>query len=223
MLTTQCSFCQCQNVPGARFCAECGSPLHLKVCAKCGKVGEVEATTCESCGTAFPKIDLIPLGTTPGVAPSPEPPPKASKPGIAPWPLIVMAIVAGGLPLLWVNRSYLPIPKTWQNSAPAPVEAVVVTEPPVAQAPAPVAMPPESSPAPTPTADPVEPPVAPGDADQTGTALEANPGAEPVKTPSTETAKRPAASKPVKKAEAPRTCTEALAAMGLCDPRKTAR
>ncbi|MBK7767748.1 MAG: zinc ribbon domain-containing protein [Sulfuritalea sp.] len=120
MLATKCSFCQHENSPGSRFCAKCGSPMHLKICPnpQCGKVSDVTAEVCESCGQAFPKIALAPVrAEAPADSKQPATPPapaRAGKSRMPAWPLVMMAIVAGGLPLLWANRAQLPTPKTWQ-------------------------------------------------------------------------------------------------------------
>jgi len=49
-----CAFCDHRNPPGARFCNECSSPLELKPCRQCDAVNEQDATTCHSCGAAYP-------------------------------------------------------------------------------------------------------------------------------------------------------------------------
>ena len=194
MLTTQCSFCHKDNVPGTRFCAECGSPLHLKVCpnAACGKVSDATATVCPSCGQTFPTIDLVAptKSATAGAVPSAQAETKSSSSAI---PLIIVAIVAGGLPFLWINRAALPTPKTWQSSSPA--------QPAVAPPAAP------SNPLPPPQA--VANPVAP--------APEAEP-AKPVEpAPEKQTAKA-ATKPPAKPVPKPKQepCTEAAIAMGIC-------
>src|SRR5262245_39825075 len=45
----QCSFCGHDNPVNAKFCNECGSPLHLALCA-CGAVNEVADAKCYKCG-----------------------------------------------------------------------------------------------------------------------------------------------------------------------------
>lgn len=203
MFAIQCSFCQHENVPGARFCAECGSPLHLRVCPNpdCGKVSDVNATRCEHCGTVLPKITLAEPGArtgdaTPAAAPALESQP-AKKSTIAALPLIIVAIVAGGLPLLWFNRAYLPAPKPWQGEVAKPPTAPLT--PPLSP---PLAPPVESKPIPAPVATTPEP-------------LKQ----EEAKAKSTRETKK------IRQATAtqeqpPRPCTEAVAAVGLCDPKQ---
>ena len=53
MLPTRCPFCANRNPQGARFCNECGSPLHLAPCANCEAVNDVEARACHRCGVAL--------------------------------------------------------------------------------------------------------------------------------------------------------------------------
>lgn len=259
MFAVQCSFCQHENIPGARFCAECGSPLHLRVCpnAQCGKVSDVNAVRCEFCGTPFPKIALAEPGVA-GETPPPMPPPAPQdfrtaaeagrsdkKSAIAAWPLVVVAIVAGGLPLLWFNRSSLPTPKTWQTSP----EVERLIRPPVL--PAPTAQPPLPTPASAPvpaagaeslTLPPLSAPIHPAATDKAEPAAspaatrQAPPVATNEATAETKPAlreqakvKRDTAAKPPKAAaatepaEAARPCTEAAAALGLCDPKHAKR
>jgi hypothetical protein len=51
MSTSFCRFCRHPNLAGAKFCNDCGSPLHLKPCPKCEAVNEVLADHCYQCGT----------------------------------------------------------------------------------------------------------------------------------------------------------------------------
>ena len=221
MLATKCSFCQHENSPGSRFCAKCGSPMHLKICPnpQCGKVSDVSAAVCESCGEAFPKIALAPVGAdAPTESQQPDPAPPAAKEGksrMPAWPLVMMAIVAGGLPLLWANRAQLPTPKTWQldPDASPPKAAVSAQKPPAAA----TAAAPPLPPAPVQAAvlgsgDPV-PASGADSASDSRTQAHQPASAKPAKktTP-----------KPRKKAEPPRPCTEAVAALGLCNPPKQA-
>ncbi len=45
-----CPFCSHQNPAGAKFCNECGSPLHLLPCGDCGAVNSLTDTHCWRCG-----------------------------------------------------------------------------------------------------------------------------------------------------------------------------
>ena len=253
MFATKCSFCQFDNVPGARFCAECGSPLHLKVCPGCGKVSDVTAQTCEHCRAPFPRIELAPVQSAAQPAPAPAPQ-QASPPTAAPvrqtaipqapspnevapaagmraWPLIMVALVAGGLPLLWFNRASLPEPKTF---TPPPVGAPTISLPPSAPAVQPPVQQPSGSSAssqvaapatqPVPTAQAGPPSDTPVSAGQPGaTATLAPAQRTPPKAKAPERVLRPSPA-PAKKVEPQvRECTEAVAAVGLCDPKKPAR
>jgi len=44
-----CPFCEHRNPAGAKFCNECGSPLHLTPCGDCGAVNNVTDTHCWRC------------------------------------------------------------------------------------------------------------------------------------------------------------------------------
>jgi ribosomal protein L40E len=65
----QCLFCNHVNPTGAKFCNDCGSPLHLKLCSRCEAVNDQAAKSCYKCRTEFPV-----LSTTS------EAPPMASAP-----------------------------------------------------------------------------------------------------------------------------------------------
>lgn len=215
MFAVQCSFCQHENVPGARFCAECGSPLHLRVCPNpdCGKVSDVNATRCEYCGTVLPKIALAEPGTPGETMPPVEAPQDetlAKKPAIAAWPLIIVAIVAGGLPLLWFNRAYLPAPKPWQREAAKPATEpltppIVVPQPLVPAAT--TAVPEQTLPAPPLVTEPAKPEIVANEA--------------PKKGKTTRGTKKPRqVAETTAQDQPPRPCTEAVAAVGLCDPKQ---
>jgi len=56
-----CPFCDHQNPAGARFCNECGSPLHLTPCGDCGAVNNVTDTHCWRCsGLLLPLHSPVP-------------------------------------------------------------------------------------------------------------------------------------------------------------------
>jgi hypothetical protein len=219
MFATKCSFCQHDNTPGARFCADCGSPLHLQVCASCGKVSDVSAKACEFCQAVFPIQELSPAEATPPdltgrsrpTAVDPSRPQRMNA-----LPLVIVAIVAGGLPLLWFSRDRIPMPKAWQTKAPDTIPAPAVgaaksvaapqsttVAKPVAVTVVPVA--PVTPVVPTPVAPPA---VAPAPA------VSATVTAEPKPVP---TAVPP---KPTKSAPPAEKCTEAVAALGLCSPKR---
>lgn len=235
MLLSHCPNCQHDNQPGERFCAACGVPLDLKPCPVCGKVDNVKATVCSGCGAHFPALSGTHAGES-GVTEAA--PAKAMPPVVAPppttiraLPLIIVALAAGGIPLLWLYRNTMPVPKAWQTPTPgvevtAPVPAPLplpatrpepATQaphvvPPTASAPALIPLPPkaaaqpavETAPAATAPAKPPEAakPVAP---------------VKPARKPAVKAAPAPAATRPA--APGASECTEALAAVGLCDPK----
>lgn len=237
MFAVQCTFCQHENVPGARFCAECGSPLHLRVCpnSKCGKVSDVNAKQCEHCGTFFPEIPLADGSAPPREAPvaAKTQPAAEKKQGVSALPLIIVAVVAGGLPLLWFNRSHLPAPKNWQpdpvGSAAAPAQPAPFPVPPPAAQPAPAAALP-----PLQVAPPAEPDLDKAAADKAAAEKAAQEAEAQAKAEREKAAKakaaREAKARKIKEAkeareaaaaaEAQRPCTEAIAAVGLCDPKQ---
>src|SRR5947209_3408003 len=49
-----CAFCDHRNPPGAKFCNDCASPLHLKPCKDCDAVNDHAWAYCHHCGGAFP-------------------------------------------------------------------------------------------------------------------------------------------------------------------------
>lgn len=225
MPVIKCPFCQHENKPGTRFCSECGASIHLKICSnpECGKISDVGAVACEFCGQSFPNVEVAPIeSASADVAAvkdeSSEALPTAEKKqmGTRTWPLIMVALVAGGLPMLWANRAQLPTPKTWQLNTPDAPKAVsaepalsIKIEPPASASPVPAA-----------------PPVAEAVSSQTGVAGSA-PKVEPIeskkktqrKKPSNGDAARKAAKPPVKEPEPAHPCTEATVALGLCDPK----
>ena len=50
MLVSQCLFCNNENPQGAKFCNECGSPLHLRPCWHCDAVNDAASEACYKCG-----------------------------------------------------------------------------------------------------------------------------------------------------------------------------
>jgi hypothetical protein len=249
MFAVTCPYCRTVNKRGARFCADCGAPLHLKPCPKCGKVDDVTAKKCGSCGSAFPPIELAEFradAEPPVAAQAPRNevadqtqavPPPALRPG----PLIVIALVAGGLPLLWMNRAAF-MPSADSLASPpgrlavpvAPVPAAPhATLPPAQAVPAPPAVPSLSAPAvQSPAEEPPSPPTverSPAPPAAPAAAVEMTPRAatpasapKPSKPPAKPAPKsaepEPPIARPAADAATPaRECTESLAALGLCD------
>lgn len=229
--------------------------MHLKICPnpQCGKISDVGVAVCEHCGQAFPKVPVAPETATAAPAASLAPGNVAGnvagsaateKPRTAAWPLIMVAVVAGGLPLLWANRASLPTPKTWQVSsqdatkiegaAPAPIGKM---KPPVVPelAPAPTSAPtqaPTQAPSQAPADSAVPSSPAPAQAPAAGNVDQGSPQHDPVdsgkKDPaasqqsgdSTKEIAKKVAKPPTPKKQEARPCTEATAALGLCDPKR---
>lgn len=225
-----CPFCQHQNKSGTRFCSNCGCSIHLTICPnpECGKISEVGAAKCAHCGQPFPNSSDASDGSG-GIAGSDGNHGADSAATVkentrtAAWPLIMVAIVAGGLPLLWANRSLLPTPDPWKGNAPETTKPTHVVPPTIPLTSAPVT--PALIPQATPTGPNAAPPSAgTSKASQTPTTTN-NPAAASNNSP----AKARNAQKKVRKApvakstEPPRPCTEATAALGLCDAMQTGK
>jgi hypothetical protein len=126
MLIAHCPNCQHDNKAGERYCVSCGVSLDLKPCPKCGKLESVRATVCTGCdarfasGLAGSSDDDLPATTAPVG-------------GMRAVPLIVIALAAGGIPLMWLYRHEMPVPKAWQVAPPALAPASIA-----ATAPAPL-------------------------------------------------------------------------------------
>lgn len=130
MYAIQCSFCNRENAPDARYCSECGSPLHLRICpnAHCGKVSAAEAKQCPHCGTYLPPLRTT-LASTADAAPlvaSASPTDSPPAPGEQPCrpSLVLLMLVAffcfllgTSLTLLWCNDMAL------RASTPSPLPA----------------------------------------------------------------------------------------------------
>jgi hypothetical protein len=133
MLIAHCPNCQHDNKSGERYCVSCGVSLDLKPCPKCGKLESVRATICTGCNTGFASAfsggsgDDAPAATAPAG-------------GMRAVPLIVIALAAGGIPMMWLYRHEMPVPKAWQVAPPALAPAsITATAPAPAPAPEPVA------------------------------------------------------------------------------------
>lgn len=235
MLLSHCPNCQHDNKPGERFCAACGVPLDLKPCPACGKVDDVKARICTGCGAAFPPVSLT-LGDDESLATElarqrSMPPPVVSPPSspIRALPLIIVALAAGGIPLLWLYRNNIPVPKVWQPPSVQSTDAAAVAPPTLISPPAPVPEP-ASVPAtaaaavpalePATVSTPARIPLAPeAVATPTPPPIADEPKAAPVAKPAP-ARKHAAHAQPVHpKPAAAHECSEALAAVGLCDPK----
>jgi len=49
MSLERCPFCEQPTAADAKFCSACGGALHLLPCSRCGAVNDVTATTCYQC------------------------------------------------------------------------------------------------------------------------------------------------------------------------------
>jgi hypothetical protein len=229
MLLIQCPNCHHDNIPGEQFCAKCGVPLNLRPCPQCGKVHPLTETVCSGCGAAFPSIapeqihhDGKAAKPWRRTAPSPAGDGSAAhRQTTGAVPLIVIALAAGGIPLLWMNRAYIPLPKAWQIAGPNATGSAVAPSVPAVMAPAPApavasAPVPQEPPAKQETAVVPEPPHV------------ATPTPKPAAGMTHGVARAHNASQPPEPddrvtatSEPTRPCTEALTALGLCNPAAT--
>src|ERR1700730_11706650 len=74
-----CRFCDHRNSGGARFCNDCGAPLHLKPCNQCHAVNQQAATNCYKCGAECPALLITPEATP--VLPATDPTAAWATPG----------------------------------------------------------------------------------------------------------------------------------------------
>ena len=74
-----CPFCDHHNPAGAKFCNDCGSPLHLKPCNQCDAVNHQAATNCYKCGAEYPASFTTPEATP--VLPTADPTSLGATPG----------------------------------------------------------------------------------------------------------------------------------------------
>jgi hypothetical protein len=133
MLIAHCPNCQHDNKTGERYCVSCGVSLDLKPCPKCGKLESVRATICTGCDARFASALSGSSGDDSAAATAPAG-------GMRAVPLIVIALAAGGIPLMWLYRHEMPVPKAWQVAPPALAPAsITATAPAPAPAPEPVA------------------------------------------------------------------------------------
>ena len=67
MSLSHCRFCAHDNPERARFCNECGSPLHLKPCPRCEAVNEDQAVRCYECGASLSvePVEIVETVATP--------------------------------------------------------------------------------------------------------------------------------------------------------------
>src|SRR5438093_11557355 len=54
MASAPCPFCEHSNTVGAKFCNDCGTPLHPEPCSQCGAVSHRASKHCTRCGAELP-------------------------------------------------------------------------------------------------------------------------------------------------------------------------
>ncbi|HVE50259.1 MAG TPA: zinc ribbon domain-containing protein [Casimicrobiaceae bacterium] len=57
MTLLQCLFCDQGNPENAKFCNECGTPLHFKPCRQCDGINARLAESCYRCGSEFAALE----------------------------------------------------------------------------------------------------------------------------------------------------------------------
>ena len=60
MFIPKCLFCDHTNPADAKYCNECGSPLHLQLCKQCEAINDAAAKICHKCGTAIATLVITP-------------------------------------------------------------------------------------------------------------------------------------------------------------------
>ncbi len=234
---SQCPYCDHQSPAGSKFCNDCGAALHLRPCPHCGSVNDISLSTlCSRCNGELGEAADAPTevtasvmqATAPPMEIAPAAPAELAKVSRAPW--IAGALLAAAVGAYFGLRPAPEAPSIWVDATPLPAAAstvAVVTTAPAAPAPAPI-----SAPAPTPD----EPSKAAAPAVAASLARLAPPGAGRVSVrreaalPVATTAPAPAAP-PDRRSGAgldlkqPQigTCTDAVAALGLCTPDSTPR
>lgn len=83
MTMLQCLFCAQGNQEHAKFCNECGTPLHFKPCSQCDGINGRNADSCYRCGAAFAALESGELDAE-QVSPQPDEE-TASAPMAAAW------------------------------------------------------------------------------------------------------------------------------------------
>jgi hypothetical protein len=57
MATLSCRFCTHANPEGAKFCNDCGAPLHLRPCPQCEAITDASEAHCHQCGASLVVTD----------------------------------------------------------------------------------------------------------------------------------------------------------------------
>ena len=77
-LALRCPFCDHNNGASAKFCSECGSPLHLQPCGHCSAINHRSDACCYHCGAAL--ADPVASSAAETAAVDPESPPEPGAP-----------------------------------------------------------------------------------------------------------------------------------------------
>ena len=91
-----CPFCDHRNPVGAKFCNDCGSPLHLKPCNQCDAVNHQAATNCYKCGAECPALFTTPEATPVLPAADPTTPAWATPGDVGVAATVTQPLFAGG-------------------------------------------------------------------------------------------------------------------------------
>ncbi len=149
MLVPPCPFCEHPNPAAAKFCNDCGSPLHLKPCRQCDAINDGSVNFCYMCGAPFAerasdsavavlrahrRAEAARDGTVPvDTAPIPEQGPVRRGGNALLLPVVIFAAIAVGtyflgyqnaLPLSdWANATWAVVsPHPDTTATPAAVE-----------------------------------------------------------------------------------------------------
>ena len=91
-----CPFCDHHNPVAAKFCNDCGSPLHLKPCNQCDAVNHQAATNCYKCGAECPALFTTPEATPVLPAADPTTPAWATPGDVGVAATVTQPLFAGG-------------------------------------------------------------------------------------------------------------------------------
>jgi hypothetical protein len=91
-----CPFCDHHNRVGAKFCNDCGSPLHLKPCNQCDAINHQAATNCYKCGAECPALFTTPEATPELPAADPTTPAWATPGDVGVAATVTQPLFAGG-------------------------------------------------------------------------------------------------------------------------------
>lgn len=235
MYLSQCQYCSHGNPLDAKFCSECGAPLHLIHCPQCGAVNQITSIACYQCHGALPGKRtgelIIPAVEEEPAAAAPAPSPRRGTSALL---IAVLGAAAIALPAYLIYRGVIGAQAPLAVDKPVSAGPVVRATPQSSGTLDPKAATPQEK---APSAPPVasnatSPPASAGAAAQAPSApavaaaarpeppAQAKPASRPVPrrqaaaAPSGATAPRDG--KPAPNSTSP--CTAAVAALGLCTP-----